>query len=881
MTQRWRTVLSAAVLAIAGAAAPAAEPPAPAPAPADADDPRVIDLSPAVQANVRVATGQEQAAGALHSLEAASVLTARLPLARQVFLLKPGGKEGLSPIQSRWIIQPDPGVPGFEPAPTRVVRDERNLVVGWDGPNETITAQVGIAPPDPNLAVGPTQVMVATNDVVQVYDKATGQAQLFPAPTLDSFFTPVRPASTFTTDPKLLYDPGSSRWFLICLIVRTTDLYSWYGIAVSDDNNPLGNWQLYRSDSTVEGSVATTLFSDYPGLGVNQDALYISANMFNRTGSGAFAYVKVRIYPKTQLVTFNPTLVFTDISDFRNADNSVSDNIQPAVHFGASSTVFMVNSQAPTRLNVFAITNPLGAVAVTIRSATVGAFSVPADAQQPGSGVPLLDSIDTRVYNSVWRSGSLWLAHNTGSGGWPAVRWYQLTTANWPTGFGATQSGTIASSGRALWFPAVAANGAGAAVIGYCRSGPTDFAGMAYSFRRATDTAGTMTAPAVVKAGLAGYIGEATSTVRWGDYTGAVADPSDDQSFWLFNQYAGGANQWNTWIQKITLPSVFAVSISSDSGAATAITVSPNDSGGQGSGSTPFTRNYTAGTGVTLTAPAASNGRTFVRWLINGSPAPGNPVTFTVNAAATAQAQYELRRGLSVGSTGTSGVPVTVSPADAAGQGSGVTPFARTYADGTSVTLTAPASAGTNVVFRNWTVAGGDRPQGQTSATIVLSADTAAVANFEIRRTVTVTSRPQGIALGLFPPDVNGDGGGVTSFSRVYPVGTAVTFSAPLNPGSVTFRRWTLGGVAQPSHQRVVTATVGDADLSAEAVYVCSGDVDGVGGVGANDLSLLLTAFGSTAGSPNYNPDADIDQNGSVGANDLSVLLSNWGCVSP
>jgi hypothetical protein len=48
------------------------------------------------------------------------------------------------------------------------------------------------------------------------------------------------------------------------------------------------------------------------------------------------------------------------------------------------------------------------------------------------------------------------------------------------------------------------------------------------------------------------------------------------------------------------------------------ITVSPNDVGGMGTGSTQFTRTYNDTTVVTLTAPSTASGHPFVKWLRNG-----------------------------------------------------------------------------------------------------------------------------------------------------------------------------------------------------------------------------------------------------------------------
>jgi 6-phosphogluconolactonase (cycloisomerase 2 family) len=50
----------------------------------------------------------------------------------------------------------------------------------------------------------------------------------------------------------------------------------------------------------------------------------------------------------------------------------------------------------------------------------------------------------------------------------------------------------------------------------------------------------------------------------------------------------------------------------------------------------------------------------------------------------------------------------------------------------------------------------------------------------------------------------------------------------------------------------------------------CAGDLDGDGGVGPEDLTVLLAAWGQRG-------PADLDGDGTVGAGDLTVLLANWG----
>lgn len=62
----------------------------------------------------------------------------------------------------------------------------------------------------------------------------------------------------------------------------------------------------------------------------------------------------------------------------------------------------------------------------------------------------------------------------------------------------------------------------------------------------------------------------------------------------------------------------------------------------------------------------------------------------------------------------------------------------------------------------------------------------------------------------------------------------------------------------------------------------CPGDVNHDGNVDLIDLSLLLSGFGSTATSPNYDPDADMDLDGDIDVTDLSLLLAEFGhpCAS-
>ncbi len=56
-----------------------------------------------------------------------------------------------------------------------------------------------------------------------------------------------------------------------------------------------------------------------------------------------------------------------------------------------------------------------------------------------------------------------------------------------------------------------------------------------------------------------------------------------------------------------------------------------------------------------------------------------------------------------------------------------------------------------------------------------------------------------------------------------------------------------------------------------------AGDIDGDGDVDLADLALLLAAYNTCAGDPNFNPAADLDGDECVNLSDLAILLANYG----
>ena len=90
----------------------------------------------------------------------------------------------------------------------------------------------------------------------------------------------------------------------------------------------------------------------------------------------------------------------------------------------------------------------------------------------------------------------------------------------------------------------------------------------------------------------------------------------------------------------------------------TAVTVSPNDSLGNGNGATDFSRTYVDGQTVSLTAPATSGALSFQKWYLDGAVHAATPATtVTMNAAHEALAVYGVDLGEAVDNTALAWVP--------------------------------------------------------------------------------------------------------------------------------------------------------------------------------------------------------------------------------
>ena len=398
---------------------------------------------------------------------------------------------------------------------------------GFDG-----ISQTPWAPPDPTLAVGPNHILSTANMQIAWWTKA-GILQF--TQRLDStgnpgFLEDVG-AGDFTFDPKCLYDEIEGRFLVLALEKYSNSAY--ITLAVSDDSDPNGTWRKYRTDAKTNIS-GSDFWPDYPGFGYDDQAYYVTGNLFGF--SGGWGGVKYRVFDKAPLLTGAPAVHF-DLLDGNSA------SVQVASMHNTPAAQLFVSVKDSNEIRIQAITTPLTSPVLHTTNVTVPVFSSPPDAPNLGGGT--LSTVDGRIMTVDFRDQSLLTGHAIGVGSRALARWYEFRPGIWPLAGSVTlrQNGDIdLGTGRHTWFPALARNDAGNTAIVMARSSTSEFASVWYTHREPGDALNSMRPARELKAGEGNYSG------RWGDYFDIAVDPTNGTTFWGIGEYASSSGSWRTWI---------------------------------------------------------------------------------------------------------------------------------------------------------------------------------------------------------------------------------------------------------------------------------------------------------------------------------------------
>jgi hypothetical protein len=414
--------------------------------------------------------------------------------------------------------------------------------IGVTGPNFDGAADTdGESPPDTHGAVGLSEFVEVTNSHVNIYLKS--DPTTVTSLTHAAFFG-------YTTqalfDARVVYDTVWNRWIVTAEAFPESSTVQRFFIAVSTTPSATGSFFIYNLNVTFSPGD----FWDFPQAGMDQDAIIVTANIFdpasNPKGADLFAVSKAALYNG---LGFSVPLF-----------NGLVGTLAPPIVLDNNANAFLIAAPpAGGALQMYSL-REAGRAGVTLTGPVaipVPAYNMPPAAQQPGTSDPnnRLDTSDSRFVNASGQVGdSLYQVHTINLGGFPAPRFYQISTAT----NSVLQSGFFFASGTSDDFNAsIAVNSAGDGFVTWTSTDPPAGTNAEVRFSASPASAG----PFLFGAGaplftsgmaLTGDFDSRFGMQRWGDYSAVTIDPSNSVQAWIVNEKIDAAGTWGTRIGAIS-----------------------------------------------------------------------------------------------------------------------------------------------------------------------------------------------------------------------------------------------------------------------------------------------------------------------------------------
>jgi hypothetical protein len=411
----------------------------------------------------------------------------------------------------------------------------------FNGVSQTVACDC--APPDPHGAVGKSHFVQVTNSHLDIYTIAAPPV-LVKSVTLSDFFG----ETDFLFDPRVVYDPIWNRWIIIATRFSNsaTDPVHKFRLAVSTTGNPTGNYHIY-SVNFGGGVFKNGDFWDYPQVGFDQDAVFITGNIF--THAGAFRTTPMMPIAKARL--------YNGLGFSAPIFTGLAPTLAPPLVQDQNANAYFVAANDGTSLHLYRgtnLSNPANATLVLQANVPVPAYTAPPDAPQPGTAV-LLDTLDRRFVNASSQVGdSLWNVHSIAVGGKARPKFYQIDTEGAGANTIKQQGSFFAAAASHDWNASIAANALGEAFVNWSsvNASTGTNAQVRFSGRQPADALGLIPAGSVLFQSPTFY-----QTARWGDYSAVSLQPNANgtcaanRRAWVTNQKTNGTKTWGTRIGRI------------------------------------------------------------------------------------------------------------------------------------------------------------------------------------------------------------------------------------------------------------------------------------------------------------------------------------------
>lgn len=435
------------------------------------------------------------------------------------------------------LLQQQPGVG------TNAVTVALNFAGGSNNDNQAVVGG-RVAPPDPNIDVGPNHIVQTINLITTIYNKSGGTV-LGPFATSD-FWDGFGGDCELNNDgdPIVLYDHLADRW-VISQFVFSTDQC----VCVSQTGDPTGAY--YRYEFNTPGN-------DYPKMGVMEDAYYLTIRNFDGTfnmDAAAIDRAQMLVGGPATIQIFNLSALNPDVEGFIPADldGPAPPAGTPGLIVGHNGGPTLVHDELEVYKMDVDFATPSNSSLSLASIVPVATFDLTVTTiPQPSTTIRLDALAQFTMHRATIRdfgSGQnfrMALTHTVDVGSNRAgVRWYEIRD-NTRTGNSWTlyQQGTHSPDGTThRWMPSIAMNANGDIGLSYTASSSSVFPSIRATGRLATDPLNTMQSEVTIVAGT----GSQTGTGRWGDYSSLSVDPSNNTTFIGNHEYVITTGSFNWW----------------------------------------------------------------------------------------------------------------------------------------------------------------------------------------------------------------------------------------------------------------------------------------------------------------------------------------------
>jgi len=420
-------------------------------------------------------------------------------------------------------------------------------------------------PPDSHMAVGPSNVVVTVNNLIAWYDKSGNLQNL---QSQDSFFGNSDTEHNLF-DARIVYDPFGGHFYAISVYRNQDEDDPFTGqsdvfFAESNTSDPTQGWHA-TSFNTLETDNLGEYWVDYPTLSVDAYGVYVTANYVlfqpdfppNESSepddedpppSGVAGGSTTRLFILDKEGNSRQTYDPEHLTGTPNISTP-----QAAIVYGNQATygltgTFLVAYQQNDNANSFLYViktsgAATGAASFSMTPINVGNISntVPTSgnfAKQPNNVG--LDAGNAWIYSAVWRAGILYATTEIVPKDTPnraVVHWFRVDTNSMTLKDQGDVTADDLGPEISTTYGSITVNGSGQFAIGFSASSKNLYAGAYYAVYGADGK--LQTTIQTLRSGQDAFvIADSPGANRWGDYSGSAVDPSNDNSFWFFDEYA-------------------------------------------------------------------------------------------------------------------------------------------------------------------------------------------------------------------------------------------------------------------------------------------------------------------------------------------------------